>query len=741
MSNYITLKSAVASAVYTNGNGEITGAGLQAVLLQIIDTVGSGYNFMGVANEGTAAGTPDANVFYIAPTGTYSNFGTSYTVPVGSIGVFSWDGRWSKVSIKIQDFTLGVTYTDGEDANAIIQSAIIRDIQISKIRFTIGAANDLNVLFLDSSDNQVAGNYYSSLSAIEETYTFMSGHANNIVMFNRGYLRDLVTANYGKTNYYIGGNFTAEAYDEQYFYLYRNVSDKMMTALGYGWTDSPIINNILPYAALTSDVKKIYVSMSTTQINIYLRDADGNDLRAKLVTDTSDSFVNDVVEIVENSTTTLTDGLFIINKSAINRVRERMVLSDYTSFSGTITNNLVYNWDNKYELFGQERTRNWGTTPSDVSSATYTGANIYNTVDAFRFPAVITSITIPVSSDGILEIYRCRLDDVEDVSKAELLFTIKAKAGTHEYPCRIFVDAGDGIGFACTSHAYFDTSVGWRLASYDISTLVRSSNVTGFTDGAMVAKVKYRYFEPHTDIRPLSGINISVIGDSVSTYGEDYSYSNPYYPSSNVVNYLRTWWGRLEQDGAKIVKNMSVSQSTVISRSGDDEHRWIGYPARIENLLDSDGNAPNVILVLAGINDMFTSSALTDFDFSKNITTYSELDTTKFCTAYQYVVMKLLDLYPTSKIFLGTPFKCGNGNWGFPEVNGSRYLYQINEAIRTLAKNLGVGLIDFYAETDITYQQMNTLVYANNIHPNSEGHYKYYLIARKHLIDYVQKKI
>lgn len=104
MSNYATLKAAIQSAVYTNNNNEITGAGLQSVLLQIVDTVGDGYVFKGVATAGTAPGTPDANVFYIAPAGTYTNFGSSYTVPVGSVGVFSWNGSWSKESLQCLDY-------------------------------------------------------------------------------------------------------------------------------------------------------------------------------------------------------------------------------------------------------------------------------------------------------------------------------------------------------------------------------------------------------------------------------------------------------------------------------------------------------------------------------------------------------------------------------------------------------------------------------------------------------------
>lgn len=104
MSNYSALKTAIQQAVYTNGNNEITGAGLQAVLLQIVNTVGDGYVFKGVATAGTAPGTPDANVFYIAPAGTYENFGSSYTVPVGSVGVFSWNGSWDKKSVQCLDY-------------------------------------------------------------------------------------------------------------------------------------------------------------------------------------------------------------------------------------------------------------------------------------------------------------------------------------------------------------------------------------------------------------------------------------------------------------------------------------------------------------------------------------------------------------------------------------------------------------------------------------------------------------
>ena len=101
MANYSTLKAAVADVVKTNGARAITGANLQSVLLSIINSLGADYQFAGVATPSTDAGTPDQNVFYIGGAGTYANFGTSYSIPVGAIGLFKWNGSWSKESVSI----------------------------------------------------------------------------------------------------------------------------------------------------------------------------------------------------------------------------------------------------------------------------------------------------------------------------------------------------------------------------------------------------------------------------------------------------------------------------------------------------------------------------------------------------------------------------------------------------------------------------------------------------------------
>lgn len=99
MSNYASLKSAIQQVIKTNGNNEITGALLQQSLLSMINSLGFGYQFAGIATPTTNPGTPDQKVFYIASTpGTYSNFG-GLALADGEIAILKYNGAWSKDSI------------------------------------------------------------------------------------------------------------------------------------------------------------------------------------------------------------------------------------------------------------------------------------------------------------------------------------------------------------------------------------------------------------------------------------------------------------------------------------------------------------------------------------------------------------------------------------------------------------------------------------------------------------------
>lgn len=103
MANYSILKAAVQAVVKTNGAQEITGANLQSTLITIIESLGADFQFAGVATPSTSISTTDENVFYITGAGEFSNFGTTTVVPVGSIGVFKYNGSWTSSLVKMFD--------------------------------------------------------------------------------------------------------------------------------------------------------------------------------------------------------------------------------------------------------------------------------------------------------------------------------------------------------------------------------------------------------------------------------------------------------------------------------------------------------------------------------------------------------------------------------------------------------------------------------------------------------------
>lgn len=100
MSNYNSLKATINANIRTNGNQEITGSVMNSVLTAMINTLGAQFQFAGVATPETNPGTPDANVAYIAGSGTYPYF-NSAVVGEGQMGVFLFNGSWSTALVPV----------------------------------------------------------------------------------------------------------------------------------------------------------------------------------------------------------------------------------------------------------------------------------------------------------------------------------------------------------------------------------------------------------------------------------------------------------------------------------------------------------------------------------------------------------------------------------------------------------------------------------------------------------------
>lgn len=98
MANYNRLKDAIITVIKTNGNNEITGVLLQQVLLAMIGSLGTGYQFAGVLTSETVLGQSDKRLFYIAPPGEYDN---NFVVPGGCIGIVFGSAEWEMAVLNI----------------------------------------------------------------------------------------------------------------------------------------------------------------------------------------------------------------------------------------------------------------------------------------------------------------------------------------------------------------------------------------------------------------------------------------------------------------------------------------------------------------------------------------------------------------------------------------------------------------------------------------------------------------
>lgn len=102
MANYTDLKAAIQQVIRENGNEEITGDLLQQVLLAMVNSLGAGYLYMGIATPALNPGTPDQRVFYLAMTaGTYTDF-DGIAIMEGEMALFRWDSEWHKETVGAQ---------------------------------------------------------------------------------------------------------------------------------------------------------------------------------------------------------------------------------------------------------------------------------------------------------------------------------------------------------------------------------------------------------------------------------------------------------------------------------------------------------------------------------------------------------------------------------------------------------------------------------------------------------------
>ena len=155
MANYSELIATINDQIKANGNQEITGPVLNAVLQAIVKGLSKGSLFVGIATTATNPGTPDGNVFYLAiEPGTYSNFGV--IVPNGSIGIISNTSSDWKVTL----ISRKISQELGNSEDAVVSQKAITKLLQTKTDNTLqttdktvaGAINEVNQVVKNKQD-------------------------------------------------------------------------------------------------------------------------------------------------------------------------------------------------------------------------------------------------------------------------------------------------------------------------------------------------------------------------------------------------------------------------------------------------------------------------------------------------------------------------------------------------------------------------------------------------------------
>lgn len=161
MANYSNLIASIRQVIVPDNHAnEISGGDVLQSLLSMINSLGAGYQFAGVAQPNTSPGTPDYNVFYIAGAGTYSNFGGT-VVASGELGIFSYNGTWQYRKIVISSGGGGgsqVSWTQIQQSGTQIAKITIDGVETNIFAPTGGGGSGITNVRINGSLGTVADN-------------------------------------------------------------------------------------------------------------------------------------------------------------------------------------------------------------------------------------------------------------------------------------------------------------------------------------------------------------------------------------------------------------------------------------------------------------------------------------------------------------------------------------------------------------------------------------------------------
>lgn len=212
----------------------------------------------------------------------------------------------------------------------------------------------------------------------------------------------------------------------------------------------------------------------------------------------------------------------------------------------------------------------------------------------------------------------------------------------------------------------------------------------------------------------LKGKTISFLGDSITTYkGWSNNTGHNATLGKNATFYDSTWMGVNDTWWKQVLNELQLSLCVNNSCDAGRVTETNDLPdgvVRASELARDNGTSPDVIVVYLGTNDLAADEE--DVPFDKD-TVYDGIG---FIQSYDDMIDEIRRTCPYANIFVCTLLPEGRNN--------EEELLEYNEAIREIANDKGVTVIDLYADSGIT--RANYLQYVIDqgtlcVHPNEAG--------------------
>lgn len=224
---------------------------------------------------------------------------------------------------------------------------------------------------------------------------------------------------------------------------------------------------------------------------------------------------------------------------------------------------------------------------------------------------------------------------------------------------------------------------------------------------------------------PETGMKLSILGDSISTFKGWIPEGNlVFYPENGAVkDVAQTWWKIvLDELGLTLCANGSSSGSASFGYSQEADPMYGCSDHRISQLAGAGGEAPDIIIVYMGTNDVLMSAAIGDND---GLQAVGEGLVGSLSDGYTMILDKIKRQYPQAQVYCCTLLPMGD--WGtteaqpfVPFVNGQNVTSEAySERIRLIAGNRGLPVIDL-EKCGITIDNMAEMT-ADGVHPTAEG--------------------